>query len=692
MMIPTRGAKNRLRLGVACAFGLTTATAIAFSATAGPVKPNHDRPAVTEATAWVIDGSAEFALPGAPQLRLAETQAVTPGPSVVRFDELLSDDAVRQALGLSADAVIQPLVKVQQSKRFLPNDPLFSDQWHLNNTGQNGGTIGEDAHVTGVWGDPADTGYTGFTGNGIVIGVVDDGVQYTHPDLADRYRNDLDIDINFNDNDALPSASNEDFHGTAVAGVAAATGNNNVGVTGVAPGASLTGIRLISAETDDFEEAQGLSHRRDEIDIYNNSWGPADDGVAVAPGLLTRQALEDGVNLGRDGKGSIFVWAGGNGREDSDNVNYDGYANSRYTIAVGAIDDRGVQAYYSEPGAPLLVVAHSDSDFSGITTTDLTGRAGYNRGSIGGGDYTDDFGGTSSSTPVVAGVVALMLEANPELTWRDVQHVLVETARQNDPSHPDWTLNAAGHEINHSYGFGAVDADAAVAAAQIWTNVGPEQSISTGVMPVNQAVPDDFGPAVVDTVNVAEDLTLEWVEVVFNMDHTYIGDLEIILTHDTGDTVTTSILSQDHEDSNADYEDWVFTSARHWGESALGEWSLSVQDVFNGDTGTWLDWTLNLYGTAVEALLNGDFNADGFVSQADLDLVLLNWGESTLPDGWIASEQFDGQLVSQNELDLVLLNWGDGEPGPSFAAIPEPASAAVLGVCGLFWMRRQPRG
>ncbi len=493
--------------------------------------------------------------------------------------------------------LLQPLVARQQSLRFIPNDTLFGLQWHLNNTGQSGGTAGEDANVVNVWGTGS---YNGITGSGVVVAVVDDGLQHTHPDLSANYHAVASYDYNFNDTDPAPTSS--DPHGTAVAGVIGARGHNSTGVSGVAPLASLAGIRLIAAATTDLQEANALSHMPQTIDIYSNSWGPTDDGNRKeGPGALTAAAIKNNVETGRGGLGSIYIWAGGNGQSVRDNVNYDGYANSRYTIAVAAIDDNGVQASYSEPGAPLLVSAHSSGAGAGIVTTDLTGGNGYN-GIAGQNNYTDDFGGTSASAPLVAGVVALMLDANPNLTYRDVQHILVDTARKNHASDSDWTTNGSGRWVNHKYGFGAVDAQAAVAAAQTWTNVGPEVSYTSPTLAVSQAIPDGlgtqvFGAAVTRTHSVTEDLFVEWVEVTFNATFsTFRGDLEIVLTSPDG---TESILADLHDDSGSNY-DWTFTSARHWGEQALGDWTLRVRDGYAGfGTGTWNSWSLRLYGTQV---------------------------------------------------------------------------------------------
>ena len=474
-----------------------------------------------------------------------------------------------------------------------PNDPLFSQQWHLQNTGQTGGTPGEDANVLPAWQQA--------TGEGVVIGIVDDSLQGNHPDLQSKYRPDLSYDFGEDDADPSPDLDAEFTanHGTAVAGVAAADTNNNTGVVGVAPDAELAGLRLLPEEDDeplsvededilpDSRIADALSYQNQEIDIYNNSWV---DTRFESLGEETLTALQNGVNNGRGGLGNIFVFAAANGRALQDNVNYNSLANSRYTIAVGAIDHSGQLTYYSTPGSAVLVSGYSGgTPHPEITTTDVTGEAGYNPE----GDYTG-FGGTSSAAPLVSGVVALMLDANPNLTWRDVQHILVETSVQNDPSDPGWTINGAGHEISHKYGFGAVDANAAVNAAVNWTMVEPEIVTTSDLVEVNTSIPDNNNESLSSTVTISEDIKVEWVEVVFDAQHTQRGDLEITLTSPDG---TESILAETHRDVNDDFDSWVFTSARHWDESSLGDWTLEVTDNITGETGTWHDWQLNIYGT-----------------------------------------------------------------------------------------------
>ncbi len=472
-----------------------------------------------------------------------------------------------------------PLLLRQHAKRFTPDDPMFPDQWHLDNTGQGDGTPGEDINVLAAW----DT----TLGTGVAVAVVDDGCEIDHEDLTDNYSSTLSYDFNEGDGDPSPVYS-DDNHGTAVSGVAVARGHNLIGVTGAASRATLAALRLIAEPVSDETEADALTHENQSIAIYNASWGPEDDGMRLeGPGQLLQAALADAVANGRGGKGNIYVWAGGNGRIEGDNVNYDGYANSRYTIAVAAITNEGKQSYFSEPGACLLVCAPSSGGTLGITTTDRSGADGY-----GDGDYCDSFGGTSASCPLAAGCVALMLAAEPDLGWRDVQHILAATAKKNDPDDSDWTVNGAGFWVNHKYGFGRLDATAAVGEAQRWTNVGPVTQASGSASP-SAGIPDNDQTGVTSQINIADGMAIEHVEVDLVATHTRRGDLYVELTAPSG---TVSILADVHGDTNPDY-DWTFMTARCWGESAQGDWVLRVSDRAAGDIGTFNSWAIRLYGT-----------------------------------------------------------------------------------------------
>ncbi len=198
-----------------------------------------------------------------------------------------------------------------------------------------------------------------------------------------------------------------------------------------------------------------------------------------------------------------------------------------------------------------------------------------------------------------------MLEANPNLTWRDVQHILVETALKNDENDSEWTKNAAGHEINYKYGFGVVDAEAAVQKALEWQQIGTEVMLTSGEREVNKAIPNG-GSTLEQSFTFTEDITVESVEVMFDADHELRGDLEVVLISPDG---TESVLADSHTDVNDldgsgeptgidQYRSWMFTSMRHWGESSRGEWKLQVRDEKGNDVqGDWNKWKLNLYGT-----------------------------------------------------------------------------------------------
>ena len=505
-----------------------------------------------------------------------------------------------------------PLIEKSFSPRFAPNDPYFDDQWHLNNSGQTNGEVGEDANVMEVW--------DSYNGSGVVISVIDDGVEHSHPDLTDNYISLHSYDWCGDDPDPDPNSS--DGHGTAVAGVAAGAGNNSVGVTGAAFGASIAGHRLIACGFSDSTAADALSYHNGEIDIYSNSWGPFDSGnILDGPGPITIAAIEDSIYNGRSGLGNIYTWAAGNGLDADDNSNYDGYSNMRYSIGVAAITHYGEQSWYSEPGANILVTAHSNGgtpDYEGITTTDITGNGGYD-----GGDVTHDFGGTSSATPLVSGVIALVLEANPDLTWRDVQNILVHSSRKNDASDSSWNLNGAGHDVSHKFGFGAVDAGAAVSLALNWSSSGEESNASFGPYTPNLEI--DNGPSTWTEFNLSVpiDLQLESIDVVVDITHDARGELEIVLQAPGGHE---SWLAEEHTDNNADYSNWRFGTVQHWDESSQGEWKLKVRDTVSGsNSGTVNSWEVILHGVGNVT----DFDGDGWPDYNDEDDDNDGWSDTS---------------------------------------------------------------
>lgn len=514
------------------------------------------------------------------------------------------DAGLKLAEALRAeDSVLlaQPVFARQRNRRnAVVNDPLFPSQWHLSNTGQTEGTVGMDIKVSSVWGL--------YRGKGVLINVVDDGVESTHPDLLANTDAGLGYDYALGVSDASPrpdsSDEGADSHGTAVAGIIAAAGNNNLGGAGVAYEATLVPVRLLGGDITDQHEAGALSHRNDIIDISNNSWGGDDDGQTKGgAGPLVLQALQNGITTGRDGKGAIFVWAAGNGGLEGDNVNFDTYANSIYTIAVGALNDLGKKADYSEPGACLIVSAPAGFETNGrepgIVTTDLTGDLGYNRSDVFADlvdtNYTATFNGTSASAPVVSGVVALVLEANPNLGWRDVQEILILSATQQDELDTGWITNDAGLTFHHNYGSGLVNAAGAIELASKWRNLPPQASVSASEA-VTVSIPDNAPAGVTRTFDFSgTNLRVEHVAVTATITHPSRGNLAISLVSPHG---TVSRLSEPHADPNPNYDQFRFMSTFHWGEMSAGEWQVHIADLAPGGAGSVVGLEVEVFGTA----------------------------------------------------------------------------------------------
>ena len=410
------------------------------------------------------------------------------------------------------------------------NDPLYSNQWHLRNTGQGGGTAGQDVNVQSVWNT-----YRGSPNE--IIAIIDNGVEVGHEDFCPSIVPNLSHDYVDGDGDPSPTQANEN-QGTSAAGVAAARGFNDLGGRGSAPGAGIVGYRLLGNATV-ANIIDAWTRNRGQVDVYNNSWGLDQPYGQVLWAMTPEQedAVALGATSGRGGRGSIYVKSGGDGG-DAGNANYNEFGNSRFVSTVAATNHDGERSAYSHRGANLRLNAPSSGSLA-ITTTDRTGAAGSDPG-----NYTATFGGTASSSALVSGIVALMLQANPNLGWRDVQMILMTTAEENDPTDPDWTNNAAGFPVNHNYGFGRVDAQAAVNAAINWQTLPAEVGVASSLRNPNLPIPDNDSNGVSDSVQFTEAINIEFVEIYFSAsDHTWWGDLEIELESPGG---TTSLLAEQH--------------------------------------------------------------------------------------------------------------------------------------------------
>ena len=590
---------------------------------------------------------------------------------------------------------------------FLSSEPLYAYQWHLQNTGQSSfastaGTSGEDINHSGAMA-------LGVTGSGVRVNVIDTGLELQHPDLQANIVAGGSYDYVGNDDDPTNEYEDDGDHGTSVAGLIAAVGDNGIGVSGVAGDAQLQGYNVLSLPGATYTHYI-FAHGGDEsglgnTDIFNKSLGdnPTSDtrinsdlldalSCFTTGGIADMSSDAECNSALRSGRGAIYVKSAGNdfSSEDGDegcdefgitcwNVNMESEETYPYQIIVGALNANGYKSSYSTAGSAIWVsspggedgwekehvddklepygLSHenysnyfTDSSWrNAMVTTDQVscdygyttkvvnfivdvlyntveiGRTSFNENDTLNPkcDYTSTFNGTSSAAPVVSGVVALMLEANPDLSWRDVKHILARSARQVDSdaaaldvpavvcansscssyessssisftARDAWITNAAGYKYHTWYGFGAVNAGAAVAMAQSYSSPLDDWQKSSYRQSVSASIPDATGAAASATLNVADSLTIESVQLELSITHTAIGQLAVVLYSPEGTrSVVLTPYNQFGEDD--DFSSTLLSNA-FYGESSAGDWRLEVYDLSENESGSLDTATISIYG------------------------------------------------------------------------------------------------
>lgn len=440
-------------------------------------------------------------------LILVKPIAGIPNAYVYRLSDRTPINPLKVANTLMANSAVlsaEPNAILQVQNFYRPRDGFYSSQWYLQNSGGSGYAAGSHIDVEKAWditrGDRA-----------IVVAIADDGFDLNHPDFQGDGK--IVSPKDFKDRDLTPlPGTRDDSHGTCCAGVAIAEENGS-GVVGVAPRCALMPIRTTGYLDDQAVEdlfdwcvARGAA-------VISCSWGPS----AVYFPLSTRQraALGRAATQGRNGKGCVIVFAAGNAnRPVNGTVNERGWPNNALSgptewlsgfaahpdvIAVSASTSLNRKAAYSNWGDHISVCAPSNNappgvwlpetgailtppevtvnlPGAGVFTTDRLGSAGYSST-----DFTGDFGGTSSACPVVAGVAALVLSANPALTAREVKQILESTADKIIDNNADpqlglryGTYNSQG--FSRWFGYGKVNAYKAVLAARRRAGGGPVPS------------------------------------------------------------------------------------------------------------------------------------------------------------------------------------------------------------------------
>ena len=530
------------------------------------------------------------------------------------------------------------------------NDPLYQYQWHLDNTGQtnfasNAGTSAQDINVDGAITD-------GYAGNGVTVAIVDTGLEIAHEDLAGNVVSGGSWDYVGNDTDPTNSGSTGD-HGTSVGGLTCAVGWNGLGGRGVSPSCSLKGFNwlLNQAQANTIAAHGGGSYAQD-VDIFNQSYGGSYFGNGIMNTTVEAQYVDSTNNL-RNGKGAIFVKSSGNAYDvvkygswyycdtlygfatglTCQHANADPTNTLPYNIVVGALGATGVKSSYSSSGSnvwvsapggeygythPAMMTADQSSCAQGyVRSGNSSSNAFNNQGNHSENsscNYTSTFNGTSSAAPVLAGAIALILEANPNLTWRDVKHILATTSDQVDASKanitsningtnyisvPAWTTNDANHKFHDWYGFGRVNVGAAITAAKSYTagslgtlNITSFSSNASGA--INATLPDNNAAGVTNTIAVSQSEIIEAVQITVNITHTYTGALAIELVSPAG---TRSVLATPYNFfyTSDDITNMVLTSNAFYGEETDGNWTIRVSVAGSYGAGTLDDWSIRFF-------------------------------------------------------------------------------------------------
>lgn len=562
-----------------------------------------------------------------------------------------------------------------QGLPFVPNDPLFAQQWHL--AKQSTGAL-IDVNVLGAW-------TQGWTGQGVNIGIVEQGsFQSDHPDLAPNWAPEFDLS---------PWAA--DDHATGTAGIAAGRGGNGIGGTGAAPFASLSSLHVDYPEaTTDQSQAYAARYRNDAIDI--KSWSLSWIGSQY---LWSSHPFYGQGILDSEAAGVINVRAAANSNHDANNFPDKNFFGQ---IVVGGVGSNGTRYEHTGFGAGITVVAPTQRAAGelAITTTSP------------GNSYVNDYGGTSASTPLVAGILALAKEAQPALDTRMSKHLLARTSRVVDPENPrrlhypefetrlldhsnslplgKWRTNAAGIHFSNDYGFGLIDATALVSAAQEFTGVTPLVTASTGAVAVGEVIPEDSFLSksfTVTQLGKVEDIRFD-----YSITGLFKSSIQMSLTSPSG---TVGLIHSPWVSADGagvpGTRTWSMMTNAFWGEDVDGEWTVTLRDLPWNQVGEMADQVLwDSFGitTRIGDLIpasTGDFNADGSVDGNDFLLWQRTFG-STLN---LAADDSGNGVVDVEDLDLWRANFG-ASASPLAAQIPEPRSVTLmlLTASALFTMRR----
>ncbi len=530
-----------------------------------------------------------------------------------------------QLQGLPEVVASEPNIIIHQDSYYKPRDPFYSQQWYLSHNGGDQLAYGSHISVEKAWDITRGV-------RSVIVAVVDDSFDLNHPDFIGSGKIVAPIDLKDKDFLPLPSQK-QSSHGTACAGIAIAE-ENGTGIAGIAPGCAFMPIRTSGFLDDESIEAIFDWAIDKGASVISCSWGAS--AVYFPLSLRQRAAITRAATKGRNGKGCVILFAAGNANRPVNGTVYErgwvknivtgktrwlsGFAVHPDVITVAASTSLNKKAAYSNWGNNISVCAPSNNAQPGIWfeqtgfiytqpaiaaslpgrgmfTTDQLGTAGYSKG-----DFNSDFGGTSSSTPVVAGVAALILSVNPDLTSGQVKRILEESADKIVDLDEDAQLGlryGSYDDNGHSkwFGYGKVNALSAVKAAQ---NLQVDTAVKTKLIEGRNnavfSIPDNDKQGIESGINISDSNFVKDIQVSLNIQHEFLSDLEIYLISPNNQRVLLQSRTLGRrQELQTTYSVQTHPALKNLlNQSAKGYWKLWVIDAAPQDVGKLKNWQLVL--------------------------------------------------------------------------------------------------
>jgi subtilisin-like proprotein convertase family protein len=533
------------------------------------------------------------------------------------FDNDFIPNDVEDFLGMeknNSDENNNGIIDGLDSSIELISDQFFDKQWYIRSLGTQVNPYSASQTIEGNDLDIMDIyhRYMGYNnGDPLVVQVVDTGVDANHEDLVQN----MDLGLSRNsETNTTGDPAETGLHGTMCAGIIGARAFNGKGVRGIAPFVKIAGSNWLGYQSvSELEEVWTKNDPDAKIILASNSWGTE----SASPSTFYEDLMAYGANNLRkvDGivKGKLFLKAAGNGRGNNHDSGLSYSSSNPYVITVAALKNDNTYASYSSSGSNIFVSGYSGNyynDSATIATTNVTGRSAlvsdltYNSSKdcyVRSSDnqcseptwdednnfnYTYAMNGTSAATPLVAGSLALVLEACPELTWRDVKYLIAKNAIQIDSANSSWQTNGA--KLHHSvdYGFGLINPKGMIEECRGgYISLPNSTTFIESFDPSDIAIPDNDTTGISYIFTVSNNKTIEWLGVTVYSDHSYAGDLEIYLTSPSG-TKTRLMLGANSGGSYSLLTGFRYGSVAFMGESSIGDWTLDIADIFQDDNGS----------------------------------------------------------------------------------------------------------